>query len=49
MHMRVGGDIDIAEIVFDFLKHLAFAVSKSFCHIRVNSKSCIANVVEMLG
>jgi len=49
MHVWVGRDIDITEIVFDFLKHLAFTVSKRLSHIRVNSKSCIANVVEMLG
>jgi len=48
MHVWVGGDIDVAEIMFDFLKHLAFTVSKSFCHIRVNAKGCISDVIELL-
>src|SRR5437868_13911597 len=35
MHVRVGGDVEVAEIVLDLFEDLAFTVSKRFRDVRM--------------
>ena len=47
MNVWVGGDVDVAEVMFDLFEYFTFPVAKGFCNVRMYSQSTVSNIFEM--